>query len=383
MRGIGKYILTFLMVGGVVLFSGTVTRVSAGTCNFEVGTSYSESSCQGARDSATGVDCGSGGYSYYSCNYDGGENQWEYCYGCHVLGPGETPQPTTKPPAQCNGDYIVNCLAGQTKTSLPLNTYCLWGGEARACSDGRQNYYVGSAQAVTGQCHRIPDPDNPENTIFDGVNVTTYSCCPAGTIGVTNPGEYYDVNYIDRCDLPEESMWISSVCSRNDTYISRVQDINLGQCDWSYNNCDENGENCDRSPIYYRRVTCQRTIYSCVLACSSADNVAPTPPTQIMPDDGAVINDTTVTLGWGVPNWGAACTQNNQYFLRLSESADLSGPNIDNWIPEGTNSFTFSGLSRGKTYYWAVASTNGALDSNAGGNPVRSFRIPAQNYRST
>ncbi len=27
-------------------------------------------------------------------------------------------------------------------------------------------------------------------------------------------------------------------------------------------------------------------------------------------------------------------------------------------------------LARGKTYYWAVAATNGALDSNAGGNTV-------------
>ena len=106
MRGIGKYILTFLMVGVVSLLSGVATQVLAGTCDFQGGNLYSESKCQAASTGANNTSCGTGGYAYYSCNYNGWANQWEYCYGCHSIGPGETPPPTPKPPAECNGDYI-------------------------------------------------------------------------------------------------------------------------------------------------------------------------------------------------------------------------------------------------------------------------------------
>ena len=181
-----------------------------GTCSQWVTACGDYWPCPGGDEPAYGWSCDPG---YYACN------RWNAIpSGCCEMG--SSGGTTDRPPLACDGSYMVNCPVGQTHTQEIVGTYCLSGAHARACSDGRQNYYVGTAQEVGGGCAEIPDPDDPYGTIFDGVIINTYSCCPSGSTNSCSYTSSYTVAHT--CYHPLDA------CSINDRYVSDMSDASTG-----------------------------------------------------------------------------------------------------------------------------------------------------------
>ena len=189
----------------------------AGTCSYGSGDTYDDSMCVDARNGSQSLSCGSGGYPYYSCNFNG--TNWEYCYGCHAVGGGggdcpssctpdtdndgcdngEEPGTTaggcqTPCPKDKNGKQKICCRAtscGNTCTNTPPGTpvqvspvnnatvfapvtltwspFSQWG---EACSGGNNQLFV------------LLGTTNPPTTVYPTDNPTTFNFTTA-TPGAT------------------------------------------------------------------------------------------------------------------------------------------------------------------------------------------------------
>ena len=318
-----------------------------GTCSQWVTACGDYWPCPGGDEPAYGWSCDPG---YYACN------RWNAIpSGCCEMGSiGGT---TDRPPLACDGSYMVNCPVGQTHTQEIVGTYCLSGAHATACSDGRQNYYVGTAQEVGGGCAEMPDPDDPYATIFGGVTINTYSCCPSGSTNSCSYTSSYTVAHT--CYHPLDA------CSINDRYVSDVSDPSTGVCYVDEHNCVEqsNGDiDCEYDNVYNRRVTCQDYSCSCQLSCTAASNIVVT--------DGASVG-TSVDVSW-TPGIGTA----TQYFwidedeIEVTRGCPTAGDceaSLALTSLDGSESVT--GLTAETTYFLRIASDTC--------NAVTQFTTPA------
>lgn len=263
------------------------------------------------------------------------------------------------PVTPCNAPQNVNCPANTS--CVPTGTY--------SCNTYNINYNSYTTSVFDGpggnavcSLGNAQTSDHSCNPWFCGYTVTTYACCPAGSVSM-----YYYVDgstFTTSREFREDGQqplncypgyqvsapYIVSCRSSNASGSSASGPWTW--CVWA--------QLCQNQPV---------KVNFCQQNCTAT---APSTPTLLSPSNGGVISTTNVSLMWNNTSqtWGTACsTQNNQFrvFIGTSPSAlALLGT-----VGSGTGSVAFSG-STGQTYYWQIRATNGRLTTSS---PVWSFTI--------
>lgn len=332
---IGLFILTFFNPNSTYAqqCSGGVTCCASGDVNCQY-------TYPGDCDENCNANCGGGDPIDSGCNWSNA-----------------TPAPGGGiPVTPCNAPQNVNC---------PLNSSCTPSG-IYSCNTYNINYNSYTTSVFDGpngnavcSLGNAQTSDHSCNAWFCGYTVTTYACCPAGSVSMWYWSQPANTTHtVSQCDNEStNNCWPG-------TFVSWVPSY---QCGVSAR--DEEG---NREPLYVGVKTCrppQVKVHFCQQNCTAS---APSTPTLLSPSNGGVISTTNVSLMWNNTSqtWGTACsTQNNQFrvFIGTSPSAlALLGT-----VGSGTGSVAFSG-STGQTYYWQIRATNGRLTTSS---PVWSFTI--------
>lgn len=99
----------------------------------------------------------------------------------------------------------------------------------------------------------------------------------------------------------------------------------------------------------------------------------PTAPALVSPANGATNQPASLTLDWENPSsFGTRCAGNQNNFVVFLEAGDSTPDTEITSDTGGFSQFTVSGLTIGKTYFWKVRATNGALSTDS---EVRSFTV--------
>lgn len=103
-------------------------------------------------------------------------------------------------------------------------------------------------------------------------------------------------------------------------------------------------------------------------ACNTQPCCEPTypgAPSLSSPDDGASLEETTVSLSWQEPaDWGVGCPENDNQYNIYVEQGDSSPDVLVDTVDSTVGSYDFSGAAN-REYYWRVEADNGSLATSS------------------
>lgn len=251
------------------------------------------------------------------------------------------------------------CIAPQN-VNCPANTACVPGNNLY-CSTYNVNYNSSTTTGFDGpagnegcQLGNAQTSSRRCNPWFCGYDVTTYTCCPAGTVSTYS----YSYETYTILKYPDASAYNCYP----DAFISSVQSSYYGG---THRVCEgeDGGKPCGQRAWYYMLTTCRKriTTYTCRALCPR-----PTAPGLVSPHNGDQLSSTSVGLQWNASNFGTGCSGTYTVYIGTSNPPTSS-------IYLGTNtSVNLTNLTRGSTYYWYVQAVNSGQTANSG---VRSFTI--------
>ena len=236
-----------LVVGLLWLLFPATTM--AGGCSTDGPAYYSDPKCQQAQTQSESLNCGSGGYAYYSCNgpAGGGFGTWNYCYGCNAIGSGTV--------CECGEDANGVCKA------------CGGGGGGTSCASG--------------------------TSLKCGARTPAYASC-VGAAGYA-------------CPFPNKRYYIwDDTTDNSNKCVNKYPTIGGSGPDACQTNC----ACCTASATYVDGVGCVAPPPPSPTpppppACTDE---GPTAPTLSSPANGASLSSTSVNLLWNSPtSWGTDC----------------------------------------------------------------------------
>lgn len=261
----------------------------------------------------------------------------------------------TPPPG--GGIPVTPCNAPQN-VYCPLNSSCTPSG-IYSCNTYNINYNSYTTSVFDGpggnavcSLGNAQTSDHSCNAWFCGYTVTTYACCPAGSVSMWYWSQPANTTHIvNQCDHEStNNCWPG-------TFVSWTPQTWCGR-----SGTDEEG---NREDWYIGIKICRPRrvkVHFCQQNCTAT---APSIPELRSPSNGEIISTTNVSLMWNNTSqtWGTACsTQNNQFSVYVGTSP--SSLALIGTVGSGTGSIAFSG-SEGQTYYWRVRALNGQLTTDS------------------
>lgn len=299
------------------------------------------------------------------CETTGGGGSQESYECCLSAGTSTCEAPTTDggggiPVTPCNAPQNVNCPANTScvpNSTYSCNPYNVDYNSSRSSvfdgPNGNAACRLGNAQASDRSC----------NAWFCGYTVTTYACCPAGSVSMhyyTQPADTF--HSVSQCDSESTTnCWPG-------TFVSWTPQTWCGR-----SSRDEEG---NREDLYVGTKRCrpqQVRVNVCVPNCTVT---APSTPTLLSPANGSTVSTANVSLVWNntAQTWGNSCGINNNQF-EIYVGTSPSSLALIGTVGSGTGSVAFSGTS-GNTYHWKIRAKNGASNTDS---PVWSFTIQIPN----